>query len=111
MRDPDHFEYLRDLELKLRRNSHNDEERVVQLLSSPGKVEGWTLPIDLAVSRTDVSETIQEMLHLKQLKQTIDPEEVVRDALVTAAYREVSGRPELQRALKKAEVAVRKWGF
>ena len=111
MRDPDHFEYLRDLELKLRRNSHNDEERVVQLLSSPGKVEGWTLPIDLAVSRTDVSEAIQELLHLKQLKQAIDPEEVVRDALVTAAYREVSGRPELQRALNKAEAAVRKWGF
>ncbi len=111
MRDRDHFEYLRDLELRLRESSHNDEERVVQLLSSPEKVEGWTLPIDLAVSRTDVVETIQEMLHLKQLDLPIDPEEVVRGALVTAAYQEVRGRPELQPALKKAEAAVRKWGF
>jgi ABC-type nitrate/sulfonate/bicarbonate transport system substrate-binding protein len=111
MRDPDHFEYLRKLELKLREGSHSDEERVVQLLSSPEKVEGWTLPIDLAVSRTDVAETIQEMLRLQQLDRPIDPEEVVRDAQVTAAYQEVSGRPELQPALKKAQAAVRKWGF
>ncbi|MGE5215863.1 MAG: ABC transporter substrate-binding protein [Chloroflexota bacterium] len=111
MRDPDHYEYLRDLELKLRESSHNDEERVVRLLSGPEKVEGWTLPIDLAVSRSDVAETIQEMLRLKHIVRPIDPEEVVRDALVTAAYRQVSGRPELQPALKKAEAAVEKWGF
>ncbi len=111
MRDPDHFEYLKNLELELRRHSHNDQERVVQLLSSPGKVEGWTLPINLAVSRTDVAETIQEMLHLKQLEKEIDPEEVVRDGLMAAAYQEVSRRAELQPALKKAEAAVRKWGF
>jgi len=111
MRDRDHFEYLRDLELKLRKSSHNDEERVVQLLSSPEKVEGWTLPIDLALSQTDIAETIQEMFRLKQVERTIDPEEVVRDALVTAAYKEVSGRPALRPALQKAEAAVRKWGF
>ena len=111
MRDRDHFEYIRDLELKLRKSSHNDEERVVQLISSPEKVEGWTLPIDLAVSRTDTADTIEEMVGLKQLDRPIEPGEVVRDALVTAAYQEVSGRPELQLALKKAQAAVKKWGF
>ena len=111
MRDPDHFEYLRDLELKLRKASHNDEERVVQLLGSPQKVEGWTLPIDLAVPRAEVAETVQEMVRLKQLDRPIDPEDVARDALVTAAYHEVSGRPALQPALEKAQAAVRKWGF
>ena len=83
----------------------------MQLLSSPEKVEGWTLPIDLALSQTDIAETIQEMFRLKQVERTIDPEEVVRDALVTAAYKEVSGRPALRPALQKAEAAVRKWGF
>jgi hypothetical protein len=111
MRDPGHFDYLRNLELKLREISHSDEERVVQLLSSPAKVEGWTLPIDLAVSRADVTETIQEMVRLKQLDRSIDPEDVVRDAPVTAAYQEVSGRPALQPELEKAQAAVRKWGF
>jgi ABC-type nitrate/sulfonate/bicarbonate transport system substrate-binding protein len=111
MRDPDHFECLRDLELKLREVSHSEEERVVQLLSSPAKVEGWTLPIDLGVSRTDLEETIQEMVRLKQLDRPIDRADVVRDAFVTAAYKEVSGRPELQPALTKAQAAVLKWGF
>jgi hypothetical protein len=78
MRDPDHFEYLRDLELKLRKASHNDEERVVQLLGSPQKVEGWTLPIDLAVPRAEVAETVQEMVRLKQLDRPIDPESGAR---------------------------------
>lgn len=59
MRDRDHFEYLRNLELRLRRESHNDEERVVCLLSSPEKVEGWTLPIDLRVPQADIEETIK----------------------------------------------------
>jgi len=111
MRDPDHFEYLSNLELKLREVSHSDEERVVQLLSSPAKVEGWTLPIDLAVSRAAVTETVQEMVRLKQLDRPIDPEDVARDALAIAAYQEVSGRPELLPALQKAQAAVRKWGF
>jgi hypothetical protein len=111
MRDPGHFDYLSNLELKLRKISHSDEERVVQLLSSPAKVEGWTLPIDLAVSRTDVTETIQEMVRLRQLDRPIGLEDVVRDALVIAAYQEVSGRPELLPALQKAQAAVRKWGF
>jgi hypothetical protein len=77
----------------------------------PEKVEGWTLPIDLAVSRTDVAETIGEMNYLKQLNRAIGPEEVVRDAPVIAAYQEVCRRQELQPALRKAEAAVRKWGF
>jgi ABC-type nitrate/sulfonate/bicarbonate transport system substrate-binding protein len=111
MRDPDHFDYLRDLELKWRKMSHNDDERVVQLLSSSEKVEGWTLPIDLAVPRTDVAETIEEMLQLKQLAQTIDSEDVVRKAPAIAAYQEVSSRPELQAAFQKAQAAVKKWGF
>jgi hypothetical protein len=51
------------------------------------------------------------MVRLKQLDRPIDPEDVVRDALVTAAYQEVSGRSELQPALEKAQAAVRKWGF
>jgi hypothetical protein len=91
--------------------SHNDEERIVQLLSSREKVEGWTLPIDLAVPRTDVAETIEEMLQLKQLDHTIGSEDIVRDAPAVAAYQEVSSRPELQAALQKAQVAVKKWGF
>jgi hypothetical protein len=111
MRDPDHFDYLQNLELKWRKMSHNDDERVVQLLSSPEKVEGWTLPIDLAVPRTDVAETIEEMLQLKQLAQTIDSEDVVRKAPAIAAYQEVSSRPELQAAFQKAQAAVKKWGF
>jgi ABC-type nitrate/sulfonate/bicarbonate transport system substrate-binding protein len=111
MRDPDHFEYLRDLELKLRRVSHNDEERVVQLLNAPEKVEGWTLPIDLAVPQEDIVETIHEMIDLKKLARAIDPSEVVNNAAAIEAYKEVSARQELQPALRKAEAAVRKWGF
>ena len=111
MRDPDHFEYLRDLELKWRKASHNDEERVVQLLNNPDKVEGWTLPIDLAVPKEDVEETIREMIHLNQLDRAIEPGEVVRNGSAIAAYKDLSVRQELQPALRKAEAAVRKWGF
>jgi len=111
MRDRDHFEYLRDLELRLRRESHNDEERVVCLLSSPEKVEGWTLPIDLRVPQADIEETIQEMAQRGKLDRPFSVKDVVRDDLAVEAYKAVSDRAELQPALSKALAAVQKYGF
>ena len=111
MRDRDHFEYLRDLELRLRRESRNDEERVVSLLSSPAKVEGWTLPIDLRVPQADLEEAISDMVQRGRLEQPLSVNDVVRDDLAVRAYKEVSGRAELEPALSKALAAVQKYGF
>jgi hypothetical protein len=46
MRDAVNLDYLRELERRLRSNSHNYEERELFLVTSLEKVDGWALPVD-----------------------------------------------------------------
>jgi ABC-type nitrate/sulfonate/bicarbonate transport system substrate-binding protein len=111
MRDVANFEYLRSLEARLRKSSHNDDERRLSIVTSLEKVEGWALPIDGGVSREALERVIREMVEIGELDCSISVEEVLHDGAVTDAYREVSGRPEMQPALQKALAVVAKYGF
>ena len=44
MRDTANFDSLRDLESRLRSQSHNDEERQLFIVTSAEKVDGWACP-------------------------------------------------------------------
>jgi len=111
MRDVSNFEYLRSLESRLRESSHNDDERRLSIVTSLEKVEGWALPINGGVSPQALGLVIKEMVEMGELDRSIPVEEVLRDGPVTDAYREVSGRPELQPALQKVLAVVAKYGF
>jgi len=111
MRDVDNFEYLRDLESRLRKMTHNEDERRLLIVSAPDRADSWALPIDGGVEPSALERIIEEMLASKKLDSRIAVAEVLRDGPVTDAYREVSSRPELQPALKKARAAVEKYGF
>jgi len=111
MRDVANFEYLRTLEARLRTSSHNDDERRLSIVTSLEKVEGWALPINGGVSREALERVIREMVETGVLDRSIPVEEVLHDGPVSDAYREVSGRPELQPALQKVLTVVAKYGF
>ena len=111
MRDGANFEYLRDLEARLRKTSHNEDERRLFIVTGPEKVEGWALPIDGSVSPKSLGGVIEEMVLAGRLDHPIPVEKVLRDGPVTDAYREVSSRPQLQPTLQKALAAVEKYGF
>ena len=113
MRDVSHFEYLRDLEARLRRTStHNEDERgTVAIVTSPDRVESWALPIDGAVTAASIERIVSEMVAKGTLPQPIPVADLLHDDAVTKAFREVSRRPALKPALDVALGAQEKYGF
>jgi ABC-type nitrate/sulfonate/bicarbonate transport system substrate-binding protein len=111
VRDPANFEFLRDLEIRLRNASHNEDERRLRMITSPEHLEGWVMPVTGGFKREAVERVIDEMATLGQLERPIPIEEVLRDGPVNDAYRELSMRPSLQAAVQKALAAAQKHGW
>jgi len=113
MRDVSHFEYLRDLEVRLRKTrTHNEDERgTVAIVTSPDRVESWALPIDGAIPASAIERIVGEMNNKGALPSPLPVAEVLREDAVNEAFREVSGRPELKPALEIALAAQDKYGF
>jgi hypothetical protein len=113
MRDPKNFEYLRDLEKRLRKtNTHNEDERgVVAIVTAPDRVESWAIPIDGGITSEAVQRIADEMVKSGKLSRSISARDILRDDAVKQAYREVSNRPELKTPLSIALAAQEKYGF
>lgn len=111
MRDNSRYDYLRDLEARLRQRSHNDQERSVSIITSIEKVEGWTVPADGGVAREALARVIEEAVELGELGRSLPVEEVLRDEPVRKAYADLHSRAELQGIQEVIAAAVRKYGF
>jgi hypothetical protein len=112
MRDVKNFDYLKDLEARLRRtNTHNEDERRLAIVTSPDRLDSWALPIDGGVAPEAVERIVAEMRQSGKLEAAIPVEEILRDGPVVQAYREVSGRAALRPTWQTALAAVEKYGF
>jgi ABC-type nitrate/sulfonate/bicarbonate transport system substrate-binding protein len=111
MRDTANFDYLRDIERRLRKESHNDEERELFIVTSLEKVDGWALPIDGGVTADSLKRIIQEMTAIGDLKTAVEVESLLYDSAVREAYQELLKRPELMPAHEKVKLVVQKYGF
>ena len=113
MRDAKNFEYLRDLEKKLRKtNTHNEDERgVVAIVTAPDRVESWAIPVDGGITYEAVQRIADDMFKSAKLSQPMSAVDILRDEAVKAAYQEVSRRPELKGPLSVALAAQEKYGF
>src|SRR5918999_1054678 len=99
MRDVKNFEYLKNMEKRLRKtNTHNEDERgVVAIVTSPDRLENWALPIDGGITAEAVQRITDDMVKSGKLSRPIAAKEILRDDAVKQAYREVSSRPELKK--------------
>jgi len=113
MRDVSHFEYLRELEARLRKTrTHNEDERgTVAIVTSPDRIESWALPIDGAIPASAIERIVGEMNDKGALPSALSVADILREDAVNEAFREVSGRPELNPALEIALAAQDKYGF
>jgi ABC-type nitrate/sulfonate/bicarbonate transport system substrate-binding protein len=113
MRDVSHFEYLRDLEARLRKTrTHNEDERgTVAIVTSPDRVESWALPIDGAIPASAIERIVGEMSAKGVLPNALPVADILREDAVNEAFREVSARSELKPALEIALAAQEKYGF
>jgi ABC-type nitrate/sulfonate/bicarbonate transport system substrate-binding protein len=111
MRDVNNFEYLHDLEARLRKLTHNDDERRLFIASAPDRVDSWALPMDGGVEPQAIDRIIQEMVKRGRLERPISRDEVLKDQAVREAYRDVSTRAKLKPAFDAATATVEKYGF
>ena len=113
MRDVTNFEYLRDLEKRLRRtNTHNEDERgVVAIVTAPDRVESWAIPIDGGIAPAAVQRIADEMVKSGKLTRSMSAKDIVRDDAVKQACKEVSSRAEQKTAFGIAVAAQEKYGF
>ena len=113
MRDVKNFEYLRDLEKRLRKaNTHNEDERgVVAIVTAPDRVESWAIPIDGGIAAAAVQRIADEMVKSGKLSRSMSAKDIVRDDAVKQAFKEVSSRAELKIAFGIALAAQEKYGF
>lgn len=113
MRDVTNFEYLRDLEKRLRRtNTHNEDERgVVAIVTAPDRVESWAIPIDGGIAPAAVQRIADEMVKSGKLSRSMSAKDIVRDDAVKQAFKEVSSRAEQKTAFGIAVAAQEKYGF
>ncbi len=113
MRDVKNFEYLRDLERRLRKtNTHNEDERgVVAIVTAPDRVESWAIPIDGGITPEAVQRIAGDMVKAGKLSRPMSANDILRDDAVKRAYQEVSGRAELKLPFGIALAAQEKYGF
>ncbi|HEY1371570.1 MAG TPA: ABC transporter substrate-binding protein [Candidatus Binatia bacterium] len=112
MRDVKNFDYVKDLEARLRKtNTHNEDERRLCIVTGPDRLDSWALPVDGGVAPDAIERIAAEMHGSGKLGRRLSADEILRDGPVRSAYREVSGRPALKPALSTALAAVEKYGF
>lgn len=111
MRDPHNFEYLHDLEARLRKLTHNEDERSLFIASAPDRLENWALPVDGGIEHQALNRIMQEMVKRGRLQHNMAVEEVFKGAAVIEAFRDVSTRANLKPAFDTAMKAVEKYGF
>ena len=112
MRDVKNYEYVRDLEARLRKtNTHNEDERRLTIVTGADRLDSWALPIDGGVAPEAIERIAKEMAAGGKLERPLAVGEILHDGAVTAAYCELSARPELKPGLHTALAAVEKYGF
>ena len=112
MRDmPKNFEYLYNLERRLRGASPDPEEQSVKFAGeSPQHLESMPFPVNgLATGFEDL---LREEKAIGDLNYDVPPiKDVSAQDLVTAAFNELCARPELQEEFSRVSAVARRWGY
>jgi ABC-type nitrate/sulfonate/bicarbonate transport system substrate-binding protein len=111
MRDVNNFPYLHDLETRLRKLTHNEDEQRLFIASAPDRVDSWALPMDGGIEPQALERIIREMVERGRLERAAAVSDLYRDEAVRDAYRDVSNRARLKPAFDNAMATVERYGF
>ncbi len=89
--DPANFNYVWGMETRLRRASHNEDERVLRIVTNANRVAG-SMPLDGQISRPGLASVIADMVEFGELEKAIDIDDVLRDELAVDALKELKSR-------------------
>jgi ABC-type nitrate/sulfonate/bicarbonate transport system substrate-binding protein len=109
-RDVANAAYLAGLETRLRAQSHNDVERVARL-SSNADCAAKPMPLDGGVDRDELARVMREHVAQGTLPPHLSVEDVLRDAIVLEAYRQLSERADAVAALERNRRLIATFGY
>ena len=107
---PKNYEYITNLEKRIRLLSPDPEERVVQVPRSLRDLEAMPFPLDGRGSGFE--DMLKEEERLGELNYNVPPiKEVVAQDLVDEAFKELRARKELDEEFQRLKKAEARWGY
>jgi ABC-type nitrate/sulfonate/bicarbonate transport system substrate-binding protein len=107
---PKNFEYVNNLEKRLRLKSPDPEERIVTHLRSPRDLEA--MPFPLNGRATGFEDMLKEEERLGELNYEVPPiKEVAAQDLVDEAFKELRARKELAEEYERVSQVEKRWGY
>ena len=107
---PKNYEYVNNLEKRLRLKSADPEERVVTHLRTPRDLEA--MPFPLNGRATGFEDMLKEEERLGELNYEVPPiKEVAAQDLVDEAFKELRARKELAEEYERVSQVEKRWGY
>ena len=107
---PKNYEYLVNLEKRVRLTSPDPEERKVQEPRSLRDLVAMPFPLDGRASGFE--DMLKEEERLGELNYQVPPiQEVAAQDLVDEAYKELRGRQELAQEYERVSKVEQRWGY
>jgi ABC-type nitrate/sulfonate/bicarbonate transport system substrate-binding protein len=110
VRDPANYDYICDLERRLRLVTHNDDERRFAAIPSADGLEELGRPVYGSFPSEALARVISEMRTVGQLQHDLDVKDVLRDEAAREAFSQLSARDALRPAHDRAVAAAVKHG-
>jgi len=107
---PKNYEYITNLEKRVRLTSPDPEERKVQAPRSLRDLEAMPFPLDGRASGFE--DMLKEEAKLGELNYDVPPiKEVVAQDLVDEAFKDLRSRKELDEEFQRLKKAEARWGY
>ena len=107
---PKNYEYISNLEKRLRLRSPDPEERIVKHMRSAQDLEAMPFPLDGRA--TGFEDMLKEEERLGELNYDVPAiSDVVAQDLVDEAYRELRARKDLDEEFERLKVIEKRWGY
>jgi ABC-type nitrate/sulfonate/bicarbonate transport system substrate-binding protein len=107
---PKNYEYISNLEKRLRLRSPDPEERVVKDLRSAQDLEAMPFPLDGRA--TGFEDMLKEEERLGELNYDVPAvSDVVAQDLCDEAFKELRGRKDLEEEFQRLKVVEKRWGY
>ena len=79
------------METRLRQESHNEDERVLRIVTRPERGAG-VMPLDGQVSHPALASVIADMVEFGEIERPIEVDDVLRDERVADALKQLKSR-------------------
>jgi ABC-type nitrate/sulfonate/bicarbonate transport system substrate-binding protein len=107
---PKNYEYITNLEKRIRLTSPDPEERIIHAPRSLRDLEAMPFPVDGRA--TGFEDMLKEEERLGELNYNVPPiKEVCAQDLVDEAFKELSARPDLQEEYQRLKKVEERWGY